>query len=70
MSAPNQGRQSPEPENQTEGQSGATASNPNEQGGAPANENAQENSDKTKGKLSSNPTHPLEEAANEKTSKK
>jgi hypothetical protein len=70
MSAPNQGRQSPEPENQSEGQSGTVASNPNEQGGAPAGGNAQQNSDDTKSKLSSNPTHPLEEAAKEKTSKK
>jgi hypothetical protein len=70
MSAPNQGRQSPEPENQSEGQSGTVASNPNEQGGAPEGGNAQKNSDDTKSKLSSNPTHPLEEAAKEKTSKK
>jgi len=70
MSAPNAGRQSPEPENQSNAQSGTTTSNVNDQGGAPKQGNAQENSDDTKNALSSNPTHPLEKHAEEKTSKK
>jgi hypothetical protein len=70
MSAPNAGRQSPEPENQSNAQSGSTTTNVNDQGGAPKEGNAQENSDDTKGALSSNPTHPLEKHAEEKTSKK
>jgi hypothetical protein len=70
MSAPNAGRQSPEPENQSGAQAGATTSNVNDQGGAPSHGNAKENSDDTKSGLSSNPTHPLEKFAEEKTSKK
>jgi hypothetical protein len=70
MSAPNAGRQSPEPETQSNAQSGTTTTDVNDQGGAPKHGNAQENSDDTKGALSSNPTHPLEKHAEEKTSKK
>ncbi|KAF2191311.1 hypothetical protein K469DRAFT_720300 [Zopfia rhizophila CBS 207.26] len=71
MSAPNAGRQSPDPE----GQSGAQlqdpiASKPNDQGGAPSAEHAKQASDDQKANLSSNPVHPLEKYAEEKTSKK
>lgn len=69
MSAPNQGRQSPEPENQSEAQSGSTATNANEQGAAPSMEHAQEASKKQLDSLPSNPTGPLDKAAEEKTSK-
>ncbi|KAF2791925.1 hypothetical protein K505DRAFT_326513 [Melanomma pulvis-pyrius CBS 109.77] len=70
MSAPNPGRQSPDPENQSESQQGTTANEPNKQGGAPSLDHAKEASDEQKSKLSSNPIHPLAEAAAEKTSKK
>ena len=67
MSAEKTGRQSPEPENapeqvekHTEGQIGA----------APSDSYAQEESDKQKNdELPSNPTHPLEKAADAKISK-
>jgi hypothetical protein len=65
MSAPNQGRQSPDPVHQSDAQAGATT----ESG------KIDESSKKDTGKenqtsgLSSNPTHPLEQAAKEKTSK-
>ncbi|KAF2244480.1 hypothetical protein BU26DRAFT_523128 [Trematosphaeria pertusa] len=71
MSAPNAGRQSPDPERQTGAQQqDPVASNVNEQGGAPSQGNAKEASDDQKASLSSNPTHPLEKFAEEKTSKK
>ena len=69
MSAPNPGRQSPEPEKQTGAQQGVPASNVNDQGGAPSQGTKQANED-SKGGLSSNPTHPLEKHAEETTSKK
>jgi hypothetical protein len=69
MSAPNPGRQSPEPEKQTEAQSGQTSKNVNDQGGAPS-KGAEKASDDTKGGLESNPTHPLAKHAEETTSKK
>lgn len=69
MSAPNAGRQSPEPEKQSEAQSGQTSSNVNDQGGAPK-EGAQQASKDTKGGLASNPEHPLAKHAEETTSKK
>ncbi|KAI4136677.1 MAG: hypothetical protein LQ340_008121 [Diploschistes diacapsis] len=67
MSAPNAGRQSPEPEQapekvsqQVEGKVGA----------APSDTHAQEVSDNAKeNMLSSNPSHPLEGAAEAKVSK-
>jgi hypothetical protein len=70
MSAPNAGRQSPEPEKQSNAQSGATTTNVNDQGAEPQKGNAQENSDDTKNALSSNPTHPLQKHSEETTSKK
>jgi len=69
MSAPNAGRQSPDPEHQSSGQQDVPTSNVNDQGGAPSEGNAKEVSDDHKGSLSSNPTHPLEKFAEEKTSK-
>ena len=70
MSAPYQGRQSPEPERQTGGQlHEPPASNPNEQGAAPSLDHAKDASEQQKANLPSNPTGPLEKAAEEKTSK-
>lgn len=70
MSAPNAGRQSPDPERQSDGQSGAVASDVNKQGGAPSQEHAKEASEDKLKNLESNPTHPLAAASEEKTSKK
>ncbi|KAF2263693.1 hypothetical protein CC78DRAFT_581072 [Lojkania enalia] len=68
MSAPNPGRQSPDPERQSGAQqSDPPASEPNEQGGAPSVSHAKEASDNQKANLASNPTHPLEKFAEEKT---
>ncbi|PNS20814.1 hypothetical protein CAC42_2745 [Sphaceloma murrayae] len=69
MSAPNQGRQSPEPERQSDSQKNPHGAAPNQQGGAPSLEHGKEQSDKQKGALESNPKGPLEDAAKEKTSK-
>jgi hypothetical protein len=69
MSAPNAGRQSPEPKEQSEAQKGSTTDNANNQG-ADVEGGAEKASDKAKEGLSSNPIHPLEDAAKEKTSKK
>lgn len=63
MSAPKQGRQSPEPETQTGAQQKDVPGNPNDQG---ADKNKSED---PLANLSSNPTHPLQKAAEEKTSK-
>ena len=68
MSAPNQGRQSPEPEQQSHDQVGVV------EGGkidaAPSDTHAQEASNQQKDSvLSSNPEGPLEAAAQEKLSK-
>ena len=68
MSAPNQGRQSPEPQEQSEGQVGTVESGKID--AAPSGTHAQESSDQTKDTgLSSNPEGPLEAAAHEKVSK-
>jgi hypothetical protein len=69
MSAPNAGRQSPEPERQSNAQSGQTSDNVNDQGAGPK-EGAEKASDNTKDSLSSNPEHPLKEHSEETTSKK
>jgi hypothetical protein len=69
MSAPNEGRQSPDPERQPGKQlQEPPAMKPNEQGAEPE-EGAQQASKGQLEGLSSNPTHPLEKAAHEKTSK-
>jgi hypothetical protein len=65
MSAPTQGRQSPDPERQSDAQAGATTESGKLDESSKKNEGKE---DQTSG-LSSNPTHPLEEAAKEKTSK-
>lgn len=69
MSAPNAGRQSPEPENTSDKQTGTAAGNPNDQGGAPSDTHAQEESKKQLAGLESNPKGALEEQAEQKTMK-
>lgn len=70
MSAPHQGRQSPDPEHQSGAQGkDPIASDPNKQGAAPEGGDAAETSkDQLKG-LESNPKGPLEDAAAAKVSK-
>jgi hypothetical protein len=65
MSAPNEGRQSPDPERQSGAQIGATT----ESGKLDESSKKDEGKDDQTSGLSSNPKHPLEDAANEKTSK-
>jgi len=65
MSAPNQGRQSPEPERQSGAQAGATT----DSGKVDESSKKDEGKDNQTSGLSSNPTHPLEQAAKDKTSK-
>ena len=65
MSAPKQGRQSPDPENQSGAQAGATT----ESGKLDETSKKDEGKDDQTSNLSSNPTHPLEQAAKDKTSK-
>lgn len=60
MSAPNQGRQSPPPEAQSDKQQAAMSGGPNEQNAHKENDLSQ---------LESNPTGPLDKAAEEKTKK-
>jgi len=70
MSAPQPGRQSPDPERQSDAQAGQTSDNVNKQGGAPSQDHAKEASDDFKDNLSSNPEHPLAQHAEDVTSKK
>ncbi|RDI88846.1 hypothetical protein Vi05172_g1522 [Venturia inaequalis] len=65
MSAPNQGRQSPEPETQTDAQTGQQAQ-PNDQ---KANTEKSSDPKETLKGLESNPEHILAKSAEEKTSK-
>ena len=68
MSAPNQGRQSPEPDKQSNAQVGLPEHG--KAGAAPSDTHAQEASDDVKyNALPSNPEGPLEAAAHEKISK-
>ncbi|KKY27281.1 putative metallo-dependent phosphatase [Diplodia seriata] len=67
MSAPNAGRQSPEPERQTDAQQQAQAA-PNL--GTGPQEGSKQASEQDKSGLSSNPTHVLEKHAEDTTSKK
>lgn len=69
MSAPNQGRQSPDPERQSGAQTGSTSNNPNDQGVASSAEQTQEQSKDQLKNLSSNPKGPLEDKAAEAASK-
>ncbi|KAF2097549.1 hypothetical protein NA57DRAFT_77805 [Rhizodiscina lignyota] len=65
MSAPNAGRQSPQPEDQTgKQQQDPPAMDPNQQTTGPQTSNTE-----TLKGLDSNPAHPLEKAAEDKTSK-
>ena len=67
MSAPNAGRQSPEPENQSNAQAGAPESG---QIGAAHEDHAKDTSEATKHEgLSSNPGGPLDAGADEKSTK-
>lgn len=68
MSA-NQGRQSPDPETQRPEQGTAAQAKPNDQGAAPSQHYAEDASNEQKEKLASNPKGPLEDAAEQKTSK-
>lgn len=69
MSAPNAGRQSPEPEKSSHAQTGAPGSGQID--AAPSKEAAKESSEESKHNvLESNPVGPMEDAAHEKVSKK
>ena len=63
MSAPNQGRQSPEPERQSGAQTGSTSNNPNDQGVAGSAEDTKNSSEDTLKNLGSNPKGPLDDHA-------
>ena len=65
MSAPNPGRQSPDPEHQSGAQAGATT----ESGKIDESHAKNEGKDDQTSGLESNPTHILEQAAKDKTSK-
>ncbi len=69
MSAPQAGRQSPDPESQMGHQQTEPTAQPNQQGAAPSEEHAKDASEEQKSSLPSNPTHPLAKASEEKTSK-
>jgi hypothetical protein len=62
MSAPNQGRQSPEPASQTEAQIG-TMANPDNQGATQSYDNGKKTSEQWLKALESNPKGPVEEHA-------
>lgn len=66
MSAPNAGRQSPEPEKQSKSQVASTASDPNH-GDAASHTAAKEDSNKQKDNLPSNPKQVLEDHAAKKS---
>ncbi len=69
MSAPNEGRQSPEPEQQSDKQVNMPASNPNKQGQAPHEDHpADASADKLKN-LEINPKHILDDKAEGKSGK-
>ena len=63
MSAPNQGRQSPEPERQSGTQTGATSTNPNDQGVAGSASETKDSSESSLKNLSSNPKGPMDDKA-------
>ncbi|KZF22869.1 hypothetical protein L228DRAFT_138207 [Xylona heveae TC161] len=68
MSAPNAGRQSPPPERQSAAQLNEVPAS-GKAAAAPSAEHAKQTSEQTKEGLSSNPTAPLDQAAEAKTSK-
>lgn len=63
MSAPNQGRQSPEPEKQSNAQAGSTSTNANDQGVAGSAEQTKDQSEDALKNLSSNPKGPMDDKA-------
>ena len=67
MSAPNEGRQSPEPERQTGEQLNDAQADTSDVGGDSKSKDSGHNQPE---KLASNPEHPLAKASEEKTSKK
>lgn len=71
MSAPHQGRQSPEPEKQSKSQVGTQGSgNANDQGAARSKDHAGDESERQKtDSLSSNPGGVLDKVADDKTAK-
>lgn len=69
MSAQKGGRQSPDPENQEGKQQADPQAKPNQQDAAPSEEHAEKASDEAKNSLPSNPEHPLEKFAEQKTGK-
>ncbi|KAF1983638.1 hypothetical protein K402DRAFT_396396 [Aulographum hederae CBS 113979] len=69
MSAPNPGRQSPDPAQQAESQGSAPVAAPNDQGAAPSKDHAADASKDQLKDLASNPKHVLEEASEAKTAK-
>ncbi|KAF2725005.1 hypothetical protein K431DRAFT_281481 [Polychaeton citri CBS 116435] len=69
MSAPNQGRQSPDPERQSDAQQGATTTDVHDTGAAASAEEPKEASADQLKNLESNPKGVLEEEAEKKTAK-
>lgn len=69
MSAPQEGRNSPDPEAQSGKQQADPQANPNQQGAAPSEDHAKETSEEQLKNLPSNPEHILEKPSVEKTSK-
>ena len=69
LSAPNQGRQSPEPERQNANQKEAPATGDHVQGQAPEGTTEADGGASQLDELTSNPKGPLEDAAAAKTSK-
>lgn len=63
MSAPNQGRQSPEPERQSGAQAGSTSTNANDQGVAGHAGETKDQSENTLKNLGSNPKGPMDDKA-------
>ena len=69
MSAPNQGRQSPEPERQSGAQAGATSTNANDHGVAGSAEETKNSSEDTLKNLGSNPKGPMDDKAHDARAK-
>lgn len=69
MSAPKQGRQSPDPETQDPKQGTASQSNPNDQGAAPSGSKSEDKSKDQLSGMASNPKDVMGQKADEKTTK-
>ena len=67
MSVPNEGRNSPDPENQSDAQK--SAGGDGSIGAAPSETHAKDKSEEVKNELESNPKGPLDDAAKAKTGK-